>query len=700
LGTKNAYQYKKQYGDNMTITQRASRAVKLKDKNLNFFQQAHKNIYRQIESHEFHRLTLNIDSITGAIDVFDGKTSLYEGDADGFIKEELKQFYSTLSEGKVISTVPPHQKGSFTYPRFFSKRMNKLLEKSPPNTNFSKHYTLPNFYPMLFFTGCMTGLHIEKVLEEYSVINAVICEPDPERFYISLYIIDWQSLFALAKSKNNNIKLIIGNSHLTEDTIVSASVWNQLITLCPSFPLATMFYNHQGGHRFTHLFERVKKDMHFFLNQWGYYDDEINQMNNAFHNIAAGIAPIGINKQCNSDTSIILIGGGPSLDQRIEDLIKYKDSSVVVSCGTSIHSLIKHGIIPDYHIEIESHMLTYESLAKVDCKEFYDNTILIGAIQIPPNVFELFKQKQYFIKDSSGLAELFAAPKDVVSGATPTCTNTGIALFTHFKFKNLFLFGMDFGFKSVDEHHAKGSIYYDNDNSKSLSEANKTLTGLIERTSVHGEKMLTKPMYATSQLSAEMKIVKSNNEYNLNAYNCSEGVNIKGTTYTSSAELDVIMDTKIPKFDKNALPIISKKIISNIILRKKINYLGDCLESITNDIISILTNDKLINLEDLFRVCHKINRYTSINVRNKYGTVYFTMRGSLMHICYTGASVALSINNRIDQEAYIQVWKSEIISLLTDIPEHYHSITGKEYPDSSDPWIAKDIVSNGAKHHE
>jgi hypothetical protein len=685
----------------MTITQRASRATNLKDKNLNFFQQTHKNIYHQIKSHEFHRLTLNIDSITGAIDVFDGKTSLYEGDADDFIKQELKTFYSTLSEGKVISTLHPHQKGSFKHSRFFSKRMNKLLDKSPPNTNFSKHYTLSNFYPLIFFAGCMTGLHIEKVLKEHSVINAVICEPDPERFYISLYIIDWQSLFALAKSKNNNIKLIIGNNHLIKDTIVSAAAWAELVTLSPSFPLATIFYNHQGDHRFTHLIERVKKDIHFFLNQWGNYDDEINQMNNAFHNIAAGVATVRINKRCNSDTSIILIGGGPSLDQRIEDLIKYKDSSVVVSCGTSIHSLIKHGIIPDYHIEIESHMLTYESLAKVDCKKFYDNTILIGAIQIPPNVFELFKQKQCFIKDSSGLATLFAAPEDVISGATPTCTNTGIALFTHFRFKNLFLFGMDFGFKSVDEHHAKGSIYYDNDNSKSLNEADKkSLTGLIERTSVHGEKLYTKPIYATSQLSAEIKIVKSINEYNLNAYNCSEGVDIKGTTYTSSAELEVIMDTNIEKFDKNVLPIISNEIISHNILRKKINYLGDCLKSITSDIISILTNEKLINLEDLFRICHKINRYMIINVSKKYDNIYYTMRGSLMHICHIGASVALSINNKIDEEAYIQVWKSEIISLLTDIPEHYYSITGKEYPDGSDPWIAKDIVSNEDKHHE
>lgn len=685
----------------MTITQRASQAIKLKDKNLNFFQRTHKNIYRQIASHEFHRLTLNIDSITGVIDVFDGKTSLYGGNADHFIKEELETFYSTLSEGKVISTVPPHQKGSFVYPRFFSKRMNKLLDKSPPNTNFSQHYTLPNFYPMIFFAGCMTGLHIEKVLEEHSVINAIVFEPDPERFYISLYVIDWESLFGLAERKNNNIKLMIGNDYLTEDSIVSDAAWNELITLCPSFPLAAIFYNHQGDHRFTHLIERVKQDMHYFLNQWGYYDDEMNQMNNAFHNIGAGIAPISINKHCNTDTSIILIGGGPSLDQRIGDLIEYKDSSVVVSCGSSIHSLIKHGIIPDYHIEIESHMLTYESLAKLDCKEFYENTILIGAIQIPPNVFELFKQKQYFIKDSSGLATLFTAPEDVISGATPTCTNTGIALFTHFKFKNIFLFGMDFGFKSVDQHHAKGSIYYDNDNSSSFNEVQKkTLTGLIERTSVHGEKMYTKPMYATSQLSAEIKIIQSNNEYNFNAYNCSEGVDIKGTTYTSSDELAVIMNTNIPTVDRKVLPIIPNTIISHNALREKIDYLGDCLTSITSDIISILTNYKLINLEDLFRICHKINRYTAINVSNKYGYIYYTLRGSLWHICHAGASVALSISRKTAQEAYIQVWKSELIKFLTDLPEHYHSVTGKEYPDSSDPWIARDIVSNEEKYHE
>jgi hypothetical protein len=684
----------------MTITQRASRAAKLKDKNLDFFQQTHKNIYRQIESHEFHRLTLNIDSITGAIDVFDGKTSLYEGDADGFIKEELKEFYSTLSEGKVISTISPHQKGSFEHHRFFSKRMNKLLEKSPPSTNFSQHYTLPNFYPMLFFAGCMTGLHIEKVLEEYSIINAVIFEPDPERFYISLYIVDWQSLFALAESKKNTLKLIIGNDYLTEDTLVSDAAWNELITLCPSFPLAAMFYNHQGDHRFTHLIERVKKDMHFFLNQWGYYDDEINQINNAFHNIGSGIAPIILNQEADTNRNVILVGGGPSLDQRISELKENVQNSIIVSCGTSVHSLIKYGVIPDYHIEIESHMLTYESVAKIKNKEFYENTIFIGALQIPPNVFGLFKNKKYFIKDSTGLAQLFSSKEEVIAGATPTCTNTGISIFTHFKFKNIFLFGMDFGFKDVINHHAKGSIYFDKDNSAVLNNAQPTsLAGLIERESVHGEKMYTQSIYATSHLSAEIKILHSKKNYELSVYNCSEGVNIKGTTYISTDQFKSIITTNNSTFSKTA-SIISGKRIELEELRNKINYLGSCLESISNDISSILSHDKVDNIEELFRVCHKINRYMSINVNKEYGYIYYTLRGSIWHVCYVGASISLSTQNQDDQVKFIKTWKTSILELLSELPNHYRSITNKSYPDDSDPWIHKDITYNKKHYHE
>jgi hypothetical protein len=692
----------------MTHAKRASNALALKDKNEAFFKQRHPDIYNIIHGHSFKRYTLNIDKETGTIDIFDGKESIYAGDMDQYINDELTNYEKKFSHNMQVTTVCPPNAEAYEFVRFYSNRVKSFLKRWPIETHRYKKgtYPIPDFYPLMFFTGCWSGLHIKSFILKNNVHTAIIIEPNIERFCLSLYIVDWQALFQHQQKKGNDLQIILANQEFSHINDISGTAWNTLITHCPSFPLMSLFYNHLASEEFSPIIDRIRTDMHYYLNQWGYYDDEINQVNNAFHNIALKVPPLTFKHTSNTTTPVFIIAGGPSLDTRIEDIIKYKDDAIIISCGSAIHPLLTHAIIPDIHVEIESHMLTYESLARINNKSFFEKTLLVGALQLPPNVFQLFSNTAYFAKDSTPLASLFSSPSEIVSQATPTCTNTGLAVATHLRFENIFLFGTDFGFSDIKKHHSKNSIYFSDDNSKMMDyEVEKSLRNTIKVPSVTGEEFYTISMYATSQKSIENCIGIRQKSYNFSVKNCADGAIINGTQHITRDEFHKVFKN-LHTFDENKpvkndlKPHIFDK--DNFIgepysirdLRGKIDYLGNSLTAMTRELGIFLQLLDPNDIESVFRVCHQINNQMIKVIEPKFGFLFFMIRGSIWHLLHAGTSVALSIEDDKKRCAFINDWRETFLDLLTGIPKHYKEITKTKYPDMSDPWIQQDIAGN------
>lgn len=680
---------------------RAAKATELLKSNLAFFNKEFPSIYKLIKDHNFEHLTVNIDGTTGNVDLYDGKTSLYDGDADSFIDKEINNFKEAFSCGKKIITTHPPQKGKVSFHRYFTNRLTSLINSATYKVDQSNQYALPDFYPLILFLGTGVGLHIEKFLNHNNVLNAIIFEPVPERFYCSLYVVDWKAIFSQQIKKGNKLNIILAASNNTEVEVSSNTLWNELINYCPSFPLMTLFYNHLNREEFEPIVKNITNDMHYYLNQWGYYDDEINQINNAFHNIGQKIPPL-TNLTPPEYDNVFIVAGGPSLDSRIEDIIKYKDSSLIISCGSSVHPILKHGIIPDFHVEIESHMLTHESLSRITNQEFFEKTILIGALQLPPNVFNLFKNSCYFIKDSTALAKLFSDnPDEVITLATPTCTNTGLAIATHLRYENIYLFGTDFGFSDKEKHHSKDSIYFSSENSEIMDyEVSQSLKDLVEVESVTGEAFYSIGMYCTSKKSIENCIIDRSRKYNFNIRNCADGAVIAGAKHISKEGFN--KEIKINKeIQNNFLKIdISDSCISDELLRSKILELGSSIKTMTRELSIYLTQLDSKSMESLFRVCHDINRHLLTNTRPRFGSLIFIIRGSIWHLLNTGTSIALSIEDNNEREEFINNWKNTCSSFLKNVSSHYHEITNKEYPDLEDPWVQEEITGNEHKFSE
>lgn len=673
---------------------RAAGAMALKDKNLAYFKKKHPALYETALQESFSRLTLNIDGETGKVDLWHNRQSLYQGDAHAFADNEVAAYREHFGPGKSIATILPPRPSAIGFHRFFSKRMHALTDQIPNDADLTQNYIIPDFYPMIAFFGCGLGIHIEKMIRENKILNVIIFEPDPEYFFASLYVTNWESIFSEFEKKGNKIDILVASGGVASPEVSSPALWNLIINYGPSFPLCALFYNHISSEPYNPIVKRIQGDMHFFLNQWGYYDDEINQLNNALHNIGAGVPPMSYDK---IDTTLpaVIVGGGPSFDMRVEEIKRHRSKMLLISCGTSVHSIIAAGLMPDIHVEIESHMLTYDHLSKIEHPDFFENTLLIGALQLPPQVFSLFKHGYFFLKDSTALANMFGTEEEIVHRATPTCTNTGVAIATHLKLKSVFLYGMDFGFPEKNQHHSKNSIYFSDKMSDSIKEGVKrNLEKLVETESVHGEPMYTFPMYNTSRMSIE-QLTKHRTLYQkTESFACSEGAKIANTEYLTPDAVDDFFATKDAITSTEFLKSLKGKPFTQKQMRNKINELGAFLREISRSLTVCLNSLKSTEPEDVFRACHTMNLNLLQQIFPKYGLTAYFIRGSVWHYLNIGCAHSLSIENPTSRDVFITEWKNNFGKFLADLPAHYDSITSKKYPDEEDPWVRNDIVSN------
>ena len=671
----------------------------LKQKNLDFFRVHFPQVYELCSQVPLTTYNLSINPEADLIDFTLDNQSLYEGDARAYCEKEAEDFLATFEAGRVVKTTAPPMRGEISFVRFFSKRMNALINSVPEHIPLNNWNIIPDFLPMVVFLGSGLGIHIEKVMSQRTVLNAVIFEPDSERFLASLYVTDWDALLQPVIDSGRKVEIMVATTDNLSREAIAGHLWNELIRYTPSFPLACFFLNHRREHRFEHAVDTIKKDMHFFLNQWGYYDDEINQMNNALHNLFAGVPPLQSGLQAKIPMAVI--GGGPSLDKRIEEIRERADNMLIISAGTAIHSILRKGIVPDIHVEIESHMLTYDHLSKIDNPEFFDKTLLVGALQLPPNVFEMFSNRAYFVKDSTALAELFAGKDDIIYRATPTCTNTGAALAAHVKSPDIHFYGMDFGFPSKEEHHAKDSIYYKDELSDAIrKELEQTFDNIITTEAVGGGEIFTISMYNTSRRSIEHLVERMRFQYEGTAWNCSGGAKIKGADYLTDVEF-LKRSESFPIINKDAiLQEFIGKPYAEAEIRERIAETHKYLKRSSREVLAFINGINPGNLESLFKTCHKVNRHITDTHAPRYGSLTYLTRGSLWHWMNCGASVALSYSDTEQRTEYLQRWKEAISLYLKDVADHFLSVTSKDYPDPDDPWIKEDIVGNEALYHE
>jgi hypothetical protein len=445
----------------------------------------------------------------------------------------------------------------------FVKETEELLKQTEEEVG-----ALPDKVPSIIMFGLGVGYQLEKLLDEHTVEKLFICEPNPDFFYASLFAIDWQAIFETVEKSETRIYLNIGD----DGTNLFRDLLSQFYAIGPYILNSTYFYQSYYNASLNSAISQLREQLQVVISMGEYFDHAYYGIAHTKEGMRRKLPILAANPASklnydDKEVPIFIVGNGPSLDSSIDTIKEWQGQAIVVSCGTTLQALHRHGITPDFHAEIEQNRTTYDWAVLIGDLEYLKNITLISCNGIHPDTCDLYKDVLIAFKEgeSSTVSALNVLDREnytTLLNAFPTVSNFAIDLFSTIGFTSIYLIGVDLGFVDVKHHHSKSSGYYQDDGKETYDYTDSANTSLI----VPGNfqpKVNTKHEFKVSRQVIEQ--VTSAKLKGQEFYNCSDGAKIQGALAIRPDELLIVatenQKTNIVKKLKTS--IFSTKVLSN-----------------------------------------------------------------------------------------------------------------------------------------
>jgi hypothetical protein len=388
---------------------------------------------------------------------------------------------------------------------------------------------LPSTIKSIIMFGLGAGYQLEKLINDRSVEKLFLCEPNRDFFYASLFAIDWVSILKKVDDENGRIYINIGD----DGTNLFRDLLNQFYAIGPYILNQTYFYQAYYNSSLNLAISQLREQLQVVIAMGEYFDHAYYGISHTQEGIKRTYPHMLKNPSQylsfdDKEVPVFLVGNGPSLDYSIEAIKEWKGSAIVVSCGTALQVLYKHGIKPDFHAEIEQNRSTYDWALRIGDPDYLKSITLISCNGIHPDTCDLYDKVLIAFKDgeSSTVSAQHMFDKDLYESlrfAFPTVTNFAINFFIQLGFLELYLFGVDLGFVDNKNHHSKLSGYFDSHGNPLYDYNENNNTSLVVpgnfRTTV-----MTKHEFKVSKMVVEQSIAKAG----IAVYNTSDGAKING----------------------------------------------------------------------------------------------------------------------------------------------------------------------------
>jgi hypothetical protein len=451
----------------------------------------------------------------------------------------------------------------------FVKETEELLKQAEEEVG-----ALPDKVPSIIMFGLGVGYQLEKLLDEHTVEKLFICEPNPDFFYASLFAIDWQTIFETVEKSETRIYLNIGD----DGTNLFRDLLNQFYAIGPYILNSTYFYQSYYNASLNSAISQLREQLQVVISMGEYFDHAYYGIAHTKEGMKRGIPVLAANPASklsydDKDVPIFIVGNGPSLDNSIEAIKEWKGQAIIVSCGTTLQALHRHGITPDFHAEIEQNRSTFDWAVLIGDLDYLKNITLISCNGIHPDTCDLYKDVMIAFKEGesstvSALNVLGRKNFTALLNAFPTVSNFAIDLFSTIGFTNIYLIGVDLGFVDVKHHHSKSSGYYQEDGKETYDFTKSANTSLI----VPGN------FRPTVNTKHEFKVSRQIIEQVTNAkpkgqefYNCSDGAKIQGALPIRPDELLIVVT-------ENQKTQIVEKLKTKIFMTNKLNNYSERFE--------------------------------------------------------------------------------------------------------------------------
>ena len=385
----------------------------------------------------------------------------------------------------------------------------------------------------LMVFGLGLGHHLPPLVDGLDVDWIVVLESIDEFALHSMSVIDWTALFEACDRKGAKLSLVLGETpgQLCRESQEIIDVQGEL-SIDGSY-----YYRHYPSWALDHAFEDIVNNVPLKMIQRGYYEDERKMLWNAIanlHKYDCQMVPGSF--QIPVGPPAFLVASGPSVDHDIEYIKRWRDHVIVFSGGSSLQILLAHGIIPDYHVELENVVQVWDFLQHIlelNQDKFPDGRFtgikLIASVTLNPRVTPLFDEAYYFFRDSVSSSICYADKIPLMSAIGPNVANTIVAVGARLGFRHIYMFGMDCGWRDGESHHSRNTAYYTAEEFKT-----KKAAGSYSHPGNFGGTIQSNMVLSWTRDMLEEKVQK----FGLQAYNCSDGALIKGAVPKLAETLD------------------------------------------------------------------------------------------------------------------------------------------------------------------
>lgn len=372
---------------------------------------------------------------------------------------------------------------------------------------------------VLVMFGLGLGEPLKLLLEAREFRQVIVIEPITEFLWHSLWLQDWEGWFNLLAARGGHLRIVTGD----DAEMLSTTAHLHLLATGAMFD-GTYCY----GHYSSLILDACAKRFYDRINSIsgeGYFEDELIMTVNSTRNLSCRPVRLITNRRPSEKTvPAIIVGAGPSLDKAMPYLAALREGAVVFSAGSTIGTLMRHGLAPDFHCEIENTDENYRALEPVAAAHDLSGVTFVGSATVDPRMPDLFGSNLLYLRDMGMSAVLYADDMTAIVATTPNCVTLATRMVARFGFREVYLFGTDFGSRLPNMHHVADSIWMtDPVWRERYDKIAETMT--LPMPANFGGKVYTNRMLEYFLHSTQGLIATASD---ITFYNCADGVRIAG----------------------------------------------------------------------------------------------------------------------------------------------------------------------------
>ncbi len=445
-------------------------------------------------------------------DVRLGGQSAFDGEAKAFARKQLEAYLA--APDRLILERPGRRQFDVYAERFFDTLARTAREDGLGVAD--RHQTKDGYFLVVFGVGL--GFHLQELVERSNCQYLLIADQDMEFLHHSLHTFDWAELIGGLSSRGARINFVIDSRPLE----LARSVYSNIFLNNPCSLDGSWLYLHRETPEMDEAVSHLKADLGAMYGNLGHFFDELLMLKNTYLNLYLGTSTVFKRPAKPPGAPAIVVASGPSLDKDLNLLKKIQDRAVIVSSGSAIRPLLRGGITPDFHVEMENiDVLPLISQAAAD--HDLSAITLLAATTVDPGVLDYFARVIFFLRPELSPFPLFAGGAEFcLPKPDPTVVNTALSFAQEAGFPEIFLFGVDLGVEDPDHHHSRESYHY----TENPIVVPEDLTFDIEVAGNFGAQRLTSRGLYAAGLSITRAIGKDARGIKL--FNCSDGILIDG----------------------------------------------------------------------------------------------------------------------------------------------------------------------------